>query len=124
MPETIVSSMYKTKQKAMANSKSSKIKGGIKHDTGKDRWDLLPWDIVQDVVKVLTFGSTKYAPGNWKHVEPYQDRYFAACMRHLTAWRNGERIDKETKLSHLAQAISNLIFLAWKDKHGQALHRH
>lgn len=90
---------------------------GMKKDYGKDRWDLLPWDIMQDIVKVLSYGSKKYMPDNWKQVELSQERYFAACMRHLTAWRNGELIDDETKMSHIAHAITNLIFIAWKDKH-------
>lgn len=93
------------------------ISKGTKHDSGKDRWDLLPWDIARDVVRVLTHGSKKYAPENWKQVEPYRERYFAAAMRHLTAWREGEILNGETNLSHLAHAITNLIFLAWKDKH-------
>jgi len=90
---------------------------GTKHDHDKDRWDLLPWDISQDIVKVLTYGSKKYTPDNWKKVKPFKDRYFAACMRHLSAWRNGEIINNETKMPHLTHAITNLIFLIWKDKH-------
>ena len=108
-------------QQSRAKS-SFRIAKGMKHDHGKDRWDLLPWDIVQEIVKVLTYGSKKYTPDNWKQVEPYRERYFAACMRHLAAWRNGELINDETKLSHLSHAITNLIFIAWKDRnHGQVL---
>ena len=33
---------------------------GRKDDHGKPRWDLLPWDEVEDVVKVLTKGAVKY----------------------------------------------------------------
>jgi len=90
---------------------------GMKRDHGKDRWDLVPWDVMQDIVKVLTYGSKKYTPDNWKQVEPYRERYFAACLRHLSAWRNGELINKETKLPHIVHAITDLIFIAWKDKH-------
>lgn len=93
------------------------ISKGTKHDSGKDRWDLMPWDVLQDAVKVLTYGSKKYSPDNWKKVEPYRERYFAAVMRHLSAWRNGELVNDETGMSHIAHAITNLLFLAWKDKH-------
>jgi hypothetical protein len=34
---------------------------GVKHDKGKPQWDLLPWKEMEDVVKVLTFGASKYA---------------------------------------------------------------
>jgi hypothetical protein len=33
---------------------------GRKDDTGKDPWDLVPWDAVRAVVKVLAFGAKKY----------------------------------------------------------------
>lgn len=34
--------------------------GGVKKDEGKLRWSLLPWDAVEEVVKVLMFGANKY----------------------------------------------------------------
>jgi hypothetical protein len=34
-----------------------KEKQGIKFDTGKLRWELLPWSEVSQVVKILTFGA-------------------------------------------------------------------
>lgn len=88
---------------------------GIKHDSGKPLWNLLPWKQTEDVVKVLTFGAGKYTSDNWKKVEPYKDRYFSAAMRHITAWKNGERIDPETNLPHLAHVICCLLFIMWKD---------
>lgn len=88
---------------------------GTKLDEGKDRWDLLPLGPVRDIVRVLTFGSVKYADNNWKHVEKPRDRYYAAAMRHLTSWRAGELSDHETKLPHLAHAGCCLLFLAWFD---------
>lgn len=82
---------------------------GIKADTGKDQWNLLPIAPIEQVVKVLTYGANKYAPENWRNVE--SERYVAALFRHIVAWRKGEKFDKETNLHHLAHAICNLIFL-------------
>ena len=84
---------------------------GRKHDFGKPEWYLLPFNAVEEIVKVLTFGAKKYSPGNWQHVPNAKSRYFSALMRHLTAWVNGEDKDKETKLSHLAHAGCCLLFL-------------
>lgn len=89
---------------------------GRKYDGGKDRWDLLPLGVVEDVVKVLTFGAQKYGPNNWQRVENGRERYYAALMRHLAAWRMGEAKDPETGLPHLAHAACCLGFLQWLEK--------
>lgn len=82
-----------------------------KHDGGKDRWDLLPLGPVRSVVQVLTYGAKKYAPNAWRLVPDAKDRYFAAALRHLTAWRDGERLDEESGLPHLAHAACCVLFL-------------
>jgi len=89
---------------------------GIKHDSEKPRWSLVPWEEFEDVVKVLTLGSRKYEDFNWQYVDNMDDRYFSAAMRHLIAWRKGEINDPESGISHLAHAICNLLFLMWYDK--------
>lgn len=90
---------------------------GLKFDGDKLRWDLLPMDCVEEVVKVLTMGSDKYGPNNWQQVEPFEDRYYAAMMRHIVLWRNGEKIDSESGLNHLSHAMCNVVFLLWNEKH-------
>jgi hypothetical protein len=82
---------------------------GIKFDDNKLRWDLLPLPPIEELVKVITYGASKYAPNNWRKVDP--ERYYAALMRHIVAWRNGEQEDAESGLSHIAHAMCNLVFL-------------
>jgi hypothetical protein len=89
---------------------------GVKYDSDKPDWSLLPMDIIEDVVDVLTFGAKKYDRENWKKVPDLHNRYFAAAMRHLVAYQSGEEIDPESGKSHLAHAQCCLIFLAWVDK--------
>lgn len=91
---------------------------GFKADSDKPRWDLLPWEPIEDVVRVLTVGARKYAPSNWQKVPEARRRYFSAAMRHLVAWEHGEDADPETGLPHLAHAMCCVSFLAWFDKHG------
>lgn len=89
---------------------------GTKHDRQKLRWDLLPLEPVQDIVRILTFGAKKYGDNNWREVENGTERYYAAFMRHISRWRQGYRRDKETGRSHLSHALCCLIFLWVFDK--------
>ena len=84
---------------------------GIKNDQQKLRYDLLPVEPLEALVAVLTYGASKYADNNWKYVTPFDDRYYAAALRHLTAWRKGEELDKESGMPHLAHAMCCLVFL-------------
>jgi len=65
---------------------------GTKHDEGKLRWDLVPWDAFEEVVRVYTHGASKYGDNNWMGLEDAENRYFAALVRHLVAWRKDEHI--------------------------------
>ncbi len=89
---------------------------GIKYDSEKEKWSLLPLEPMKEVVQVLMHGAKKYAPDNWKYVKP-KERYFDACLRHLSAWQAGEKNDSETGLSHIAHAVCCLVFLLWHDMH-------
>lgn len=84
---------------------------GKKNDEGKARWDLLDMQFTGEVVNVLTAGAEKYGANNWQNVEDAENRYFAALMRHIVAYRNGEDNDPEDGLPHLAHAACNLMFL-------------
>ena len=88
---------------------------GRKYDTGKDRWDLLPLLAAREVVRVLGHGAAKYGEHNWMLVDRHEDRYFAACLRHLVAWRRGERFDGESGLHHLSHAGCCILFLLTKE---------
>jgi Domain of unknown function (DUF5664) len=91
------------------------MRTGVKHDARKPRFSLLPTRAVADVVAVLEYGARKYAPGNWMIVPDARTRYFDAAQRHLLSWWDGERIDPESGLPHLAHATCCLLFLAWFD---------
>ena len=100
------------------NDDSGKL--GVKYDKDKPKWNLLPWDELEDVVKVLTFGAKKYAPDNWKFVDDANNRYMDAAMRHLVAHQQGETRDSESGESHIAHAICCLLFMLWHSKNDNA----
>ena len=89
---------------------------GVKFDKDKPDWSLLPLDVMEEVVQVLTLGNTKYSRDNWKHLGDAENRHFAAMMRHVSTWQSGDKLDKETGLSHLSHAMCNLIFLLWGEQ--------
>jgi hypothetical protein len=83
---------------------------GRKYDYEKPQLYLLPPKTLYEVGKVLTFGAEKYDPHNWRKVDDLQNRYSSAAMRHILAHIDGEDLDEETGLSHLAHAICCLMF--------------
>ena len=86
---------------------------GIKYDTGKTPWHLVPWGAVKAIADVLGLGAKKYAPNNWKLLSDPRERYFSAAMRHMIAWQGGENTDPESGHHHLAHVGCNVIFLLW-----------
>ena len=84
---------------------------GMKFDSGKLQYHLIPTQTLKALAEVLTFGAKKYAPNNWQLVEDGETRYLDALMRHLEAFRAGETVDPESNLHHLAHALTNVAFL-------------
>ena len=81
---------------------------GMKFDTGKPRAGLCIkgfQNALNEVSKVTTFGTKKYAPNNWQFVKNANERYSDALFRHLLEDGN----DPESGLKHLAHAAWNLL---------------
>jgi hypothetical protein len=84
---------------------------GMKFDNSKNRLDLIEPEFLESLAAVLTYGAKKYAVNNWQKVADGPDRYYAALLRHLLAYRRGELIDPESNLSHLSHVACNVMFL-------------
>lgn len=87
---------------------------GVKHDSAKPDYSLLPLAAMEPIVRVLEHGAKKYSPDNWKKVSP-ATRYYSAALRHLAAHQDGDKQDKESGELHLAHAAACLIFLVWHE---------
>ena len=83
---------------------------GVKHDSEKLRYDLLPPHAVEQVVEVLTYGANKYVDRNYEKGMEIS-RVFAATQRHLNAYWRGQDLDEESALPHIAHAITDLMIL-------------
>lgn len=86
---------------------------GIKHDSEKIRMDLLPFEALEAVAEVLTFGAKKYTDNSWQTIENGDARYRAAMLRHLAARMRGEARDAESGLLHAAHMATNALFVLW-----------
>lgn len=95
------------------------VEGGKKYDSGKNRVDLVPIAAISQIAQVLTFGANKYGDNNWQLVPDAKRRYYAAMLRHMYAWYDGERFDAESNLPHLAHAGACLVFLLWLEAKGK-----
>jgi hypothetical protein len=90
------------------------LKGGMKFDEGKPDWSLIDLNVIEEMVRVLTYAAThKYSRDNWKQVHTV--RYFAALMRHLARIQHGEVRDKDDGLPSVAHLMCNAYFIAAKD---------
>ena len=88
---------------------------GKKDDEGKVQLDLIEPSFIIGVGKALTQGAEKYGKNNWQKLEDAEDRYYAAIMRHLMAWRMGEKSDKDSGLNPMYHIAANAMFLAHID---------
>ena len=91
-------------------------KGGVKNFGGKPEPRLLFQSMpeaVLEVIKVLTYGSKKYSPDNWKLVDDFA--YHDAFQRHYLAKCTGEQNDPDTNLNHLAHMACSVLFLLQKE---------
>lgn len=83
---------------------------GRKEDTGKLPLDLLDPYALSQIARILQFGANKYNANNWRGGIIWS-RLYGATLRHLFAWWDGEDLDPETGISHLAHAACELMFL-------------
>lgn len=106
------------------NKEMSKVSGiidippkkqGTKFDNGKPQIDLIPYEAIEEIAKVLTFGCEKYGEANWANGIEMR-RLISATYRHLGKFNAGQDMDDESQTLHLANAAANLCFAIWMYK--------
>lgn len=90
---------------------------GLRYNKGKPRMELIEAGFMEEVAKILTFGAEKYEIDNWKRFDK-EKRFqtIGSLMRHLEAYRKGEKTDPESNCSHLCHIVANAMFLWWFDR--------
>ncbi|CAB4134467.1 hypothetical protein UFOVP273_86 [uncultured Caudovirales phage] len=108
------------KKSLEGNTSVADAKTAVRFDTNKTRWDLLPFEAVEDIVKVLEFGAKKYAAHNWQKGDGFAyTRVLNSLLRHIFAFMQGEDNDPESGLSHMAHAGCNVVFLLYYLKNAE-----
>lgn len=77
---------------------------GMKNDQGKLRMELIPVSAMKAMARGFGYGASKYQAFNWTKGLA-TSRLYAALLRHLTAWWEGEETDPESGLSHLDHVL-------------------
>jgi hypothetical protein len=91
------------------SGKREEFSTGSKRDTqdGKTRYDLIPVSSLTRLADLYARGADKYGDWNWAKGQPYS-RVYASLLRHIYAWRAGERT--EDHLSAVAWACMALMY--------------
>ena len=79
---------------------------------------LIPPYAMEQTAWVHKLGSDKYGPYNWRKTGVCASTYVNAILRHLNAWRDGETLDPESGISHLAHVACSCNILLDADHCG------
>jgi hypothetical protein len=81
--------------------------GGIRYDSGKPRFDLIPKQALWELAMLFNEGAKKYPTArNWESGLPFSC-YISAIYRHMIKFECGEDYDGETNIHHLIAVIWN-----------------
>jgi hypothetical protein len=90
------------------------VTGGAK-GSKPERYDLLPFDQLDEVARLYSFGTEKYEANNWRRGYDWHLSY-SSLIRHARAFWGGESIDDETKCHHLASVVFHALALMYFEK--------
>lgn len=82
--------------------------GKAKHfSSDKSAVDQIPTDVLMEWGEVFKMGAKKYGRDNWKKGTDWHE-FYGSALRHLFKFWQGEDVDPESGLSHLAHALWNV----------------
>jgi len=77
----------------------------------KVQLQLLPPEFLVQVARALGHGAKKYGVRNWHLGKVECQTYLGAMLRHLMAWQDGEDLDRDSRVSHLAHVAASVAIL-------------
>lgn len=94
----------------MVDGQSSTPNVGVKHDVGKPAVQLIPPDAYLEVGKVFLHGAGEYGSRNWEYGLAWL-RVIGSVQRHTAKFLNGQDIDPDSGLCHMAHAACGCLML-------------
>ncbi len=83
----------------------------------EERYDLIPGKPLEKVARLYGRGAKKYSESNWRRGYDWS-LSFAALQRHIWQFWNGEDMDEEMGMEHVACAIFHaLALLEFMEEH-------
>lgn len=70
-------------------------------------------------VMALLDGALKYGRANWREAGVRASIYYDACNRHMDKWFEGQDIDIDSNLPHLAHALACITILIDATENGK-----
>lgn len=71
----------------------------------------IPAPVIAELGLALLEGGRKYGRHNYREIGIRASVYYDACLRHLTAWWEGENIDPDSGLNHIIKAMACLVVM-------------
>ena len=71
----------------------------------------VPAEVVAEIGLGMLEGARKYGRHNFRVAGVRASVYYDALFRHITAWWEGEDIDLDSGMNHVAKAITTLVVL-------------
>jgi len=77
----------------------------------KVAFSTVPAPVIAEIGLAMIEGACKYGRHNYRVIGVRSSVYYDAALRHLTAWWEGEDVDRASGLSHITKALSSLTVL-------------
>ena len=83
----------------------------------KPEWHLMPFDALEEVVKVLMSGKKNYGPNDWRQPPMFsEEEVYDSLQRHIKSrFFAREMSDKKSGLYHTAHIACNALFALYYD---------
>lgn len=72
---------------------------------------LFPMSVVAYGCIALLDGALKYGRSNWREAGVRASIYYDACLRHMSRWFEGEELDSDSGIPHLAHALACIAII-------------